>query len=111
MTIENISGINESLGEIGLRIRDLRIASCYTQSDLAKKAGISVSSIHRIEQGQSVQFDNILSVLKALNLLSRMEIAVPVQRVSPMQQLKGVQKKKTYRRPKQGNGATWEWGE
>lgn len=30
MFIENSSGINEGLEEIGKRIKDLRIASCYT---------------------------------------------------------------------------------
>lgn len=111
MIIENFSGINESLEEIGVRLKDLRIAACYTQSDLAKKSGISVSSIRRIESGQSVQFDNILSVMKALNILSRMEISIPVQKASPMQQIKGVQKKKAYRKPTKQSKTTWEWGE
>lgn len=111
MIIENFSGINESLEEIGVRLKDLRIAACYTQSDLAKKSGISVSSIRRIESGQSVQFDNILSVMKALNILSRMEISIPVQKASPMQQIKGVQKKKAYRKPTKQSETTWEWGE
>ena len=111
MFIDNSSGINEGLEEIGKRIKDLRIASCYTQSDLAKKAGISVSSIHRIELGKSVQFDNILRVMKALNILSKMEQAIPVQKISPMQQLKAERKKKIYRKPKTSKEKVWEWGE
>jgi len=111
MIIENTSGINESLEEIGMRIKDLRIAACYTQSDLAKKSGISVSSIRRLEAGQSVQFDNVLSVMKALNILSKVEIAIPVQKISPMQQIKGVKKKKAYRKPRKQSESTWEWGE
>lgn len=111
MLIENSTGINAGLEEIGKRIKDLRIASCYTQSDLAKKAGISVSSIHRIELGKSVQFDNILRVMKALNILSKMELAIPIQRMSPIEQLKAERKKKIYRKSKMSKEKVWEWGE
>lgn len=111
MTLENTAGINESLEEIGIRVKDLRIAACLTQNDLAKKAGISVSSVYRIEQGRTVQFDNILSVLKALNLLSKMEVVFPPQGITPMQQLIGEKKKKTYRKPKRPENVVWEWGE
>ena len=111
MIIENTSGINESLEEIGARIRNQRIASHFTQDDLARRAGISLSSVRRIEQGQSVQFDTILRVLKVLNLLSKMEVTFPVQQITPMQRLQGEQQKKIYRKPKNQNKGIWKWGE
>jgi len=109
MRIENTAGIEESLSEIGSRIKDLRIAACYTQKDLAKKSGISLSSIQRIEQGQSVQLDNMLRVMKALGLLSKLETAFHVQSITPMQLAHSETKKKTYRKPK--TDKVWEWGE
>ena len=125
MRIENISGINETLIEIGSRIKDSRIAACYTQKDLADYAGVSVSSVHRIEKGQSIQFDNLLSIMKALNLLSKLDIAFQVQQNTPIQQLTMVKKKKIYRPKKvnltkrgridkagkKTNTSKWEWGE
>lgn len=126
MHIENSSGINETLIEIGKRIKDLRIASCYTQKDLAKCAGISVSSIYRIEQGQSIQFDNLLAIMKTLNMLSKLELIFPEYKITPTEQLKKQRKKKIYRPKKvnltrkrnseDGGGDVkdkilWDWGE
>lgn len=111
MIIDNTSGVNETIEEIGSRIKDLRIASCYTQEELAKKANISESSIRRIEQGKSVQFDNILNVLKALGLMSKIDMIIPVQELTPIQVLKGEKKKKTYRKPIKKGNKRWEWGE
>lgn len=109
MTIDNYLGVNESLSEFGLRIKEIRIGACLTQKDLAEKAGVSLSTIRRIEDGQTVQFENILRVLKALNLLSKLEMLVPSQRLTPMQLLEGEKKKKTYRKStKKQNNWTWD---
>jgi len=110
MIIDNISGVSESLVEIGERIKSIRIAACYTQEDLARRAGVSLSSVQRIEKGQSVHLDIFLSVLKALNILSKMDAAVPVQKISPMEQLKGEKKKKIYRK-KTNSKPEWTWGD
>lgn len=111
MLMDNSSGINEIMTEIGNRIKDIRIASCLTQSDLAKKSGISLSSVRRIENGQSVQFDNILSVLKAMQLISKLDIAIPATKLSPVQHLNGEKKKKIYRKSLKSANKEWEWGE
>ncbi len=111
MILENTSGINECLEEIGARIKDQRIASHLTQRELSLKAGISVSSVCRIEQGKSIQFDNLLCIMKALNLLSKLEIAIPAHQITPMQRLSGEQKKKTYRKSGKKIQGSWEWGE
>ena len=109
--MDNTNGINEILVEIGNRIKDIRIASCLTQSDLARKSGISLSSVRRIENGKTVQFDNILSVLKALQLISKLDLAIPATKLSPVQHLNGEKKKKIYRKAKKSENKEWNWGE
>ena len=49
--------------------------------------------------------------MKALNILSKMELAIPIQRMSPIEQLKAERKKKIYRKSKMSKEKVWEWGE
>ncbi len=110
MTIDNYMGIQESLLEFGFRVKEIRISACMTQKDLAEKAGVSLSTVRRIEDGQTVQFENILRVLKSLNLLSKLEMLVPSQKLTPMQLLEGEKKKKIYRKPVKKQ-SDWTWDE
>lgn len=56
-----------NLTEIGLNIRELRIASKLTQAKLAEKAGISTVHLSHIETGNvSMSLDTLLNVCSAL---------------------------------------------
>lgn len=104
------STIEDSLSELGNRIKEIRIASEMTQEDLAQKAGISYSSVHRLENGNSVQTDSLLRVLKALNLIQGLEAVLPKQEMSPVDMLTSVKKKKIYRKTAKTE-TVWKWGE
>ena len=55
---------------------------------LAKEAGISQRTVHRIEHGHSIQASNLIRILRALRLLENLEALVPAPTASPIQQLK-----------------------
>ena len=54
-----------------------------SQQDLADKTGVSKRSISRLEQGESVQVDNLFKILLALDLGENIELLVPDQTKRP----------------------------
>ena len=63
--------------EIGIRIKDTRIAIDLTQKELAERAGISQRTIERIENGENIKVENIINVLRAMQLLRNLDNLVP----------------------------------
>ena len=58
------------------------------QQDLAKESGVGISTITKIESGQSVAFSLLISVMRTLGLLENLDLLVPEQKPSPMELLK-----------------------
>ena len=81
------------LKEIGVRIKSRRISRGIKQLELAAESGIGVSTIAKIESGQSVSFLLLVSVMRTLGLLENLDLLVPEQRPSPMELLKMQEKK------------------
>lgn len=73
----------EYIEELGRRIKLYRITSGMSQQDLEDKTGVSKRSISRLEQGESVQFDNLVKILVALGLGENIELLVPDQSKRP----------------------------
>lgn len=71
-----LSSHNE-LHEIGSRIRAYRIAYPLSQTELAAKAGIATRSLSRLENGEDIQFRNLVKILIALDLDSNIDMLIP----------------------------------
>ena len=101
------------LVELGNRIAQNRLNSNITQKTLAKQAGVSHRTITRIESGASVQFTNIIRVLRALDLVENLDTCIPETPDSPLQKLK--LKKSRQRASKLGTKTKpttpWTWDE
>jgi transcriptional regulator with XRE-family HTH domain len=54
-------------------IRYYRSQSNLSQEDLAQKAGVSYRTVLRIENGQSCNFDSVLSILVSLGLVMKIQ--------------------------------------
>ena len=106
---ENNTVIMEELGQ---RIKDTRISMRYTQADMEEKSGVALRTILRIEKGESVSMENMLNVLRALGVLSNLELLLPEQSVKPTdladQKPKRKRVTKSQKRPAAG---AWVWGE
>lgn len=76
------------LAELGLRLARQRLDRNLSQDDLAREAGVSKRTLHRMEHGHSAQMTNWIRVLRALDLLANLEQLLPAPAPSPMQQLK-----------------------
>ena len=73
----------EYIKELGQKIKTYRIMKEMSQQDLEDKTGVSKRSISRLEQGESVQVDNLFKILLGLELGDNIELLVPDQTKRP----------------------------
>ena len=98
----------EYIEELGQKIKTYRIMNEMSQQDLEDKSGVSKRSISRLEQGESVQTDNLFKILIALGLGDNIELLVPDQTKRPSYYLeKSESKPKRVRKKTQRNGFKW----
>ena len=87
MKIQNSLTDVALLAEIGRRIARSRIMRGMTQAELAARSGISRFAISRLENGAGgVRIENFFSVLRQLDVLSRMETVLEPLDLSPIQE-------------------------
>jgi transcriptional regulator with XRE-family HTH domain len=100
----------EYMKELGKKIKLYRIMKEMSQQDLEDKTGISKRSISRLEQGESVQLENLFKILLALGLGENIELLVPDQTKRPSFYLE-----KSDNRPKRVRKKTgkndFKWGD
>ncbi|MBA3866572.1 MAG: helix-turn-helix transcriptional regulator [Solirubrobacterales bacterium] len=76
------------LEELGARLRRTRLDRNLNQAKLAEEAGIGRATLQRIEEGKSASLTNLISVLRALDLLDGLDRLVPEPSPSPIDELK-----------------------
>ena len=98
----------EYIKELGQKIKLYRIMKEMSQQDLEDKTGVSKRSISRLEQGESVQLENLLKVLLALDLGENIDLLVPDQTKRPSFYLeKSENKNKRVRKKTEKNEFKW----
>lgn len=69
---------------IGERITIYRKNLSLSQADLAKQAGLSLSTMQKLESGKAnISLSNLLSVLRYLGLLENLNLLLPEQPLNP----------------------------
>ena len=71
------------LGKIGARLKAIRLKQNITQQRLAEEAGLSLSSVKKIESGEIKSFDALLRVLRILGKLDVLQPLVEEEQLSP----------------------------
>ena len=98
----------EYIKELGQKIKTYRIMNEMSQQDLEDKSGVSKRSISRLEQGESVQVENLFKIIIALGLGDNIELLVSDQTKRPSYYLgKTENKPKRVRKTMQKNEFTW----
>ena len=99
------------LKELGTRIKQYRISLNVTQSNLAEKCGISVSTVVRIENGVDSKFSNYIKILNGLRLIQNIDILIP--EIQP--DFKALFEQKAPRQRARSSDtaskSSWVWGE
>ena len=86
------------LTKIGEHLKALRLKQNITQQALAEEAGVSLSSVKKIEQGAIGSFDSLLRVLRTLGKLDVLLPLVEEEQLSPNEYYEMVQKAGAHKR-------------
>ena len=65
------------LEDVGARLARRRIDAGLTQIALARQAGVSRSTVDRMERGQTTQMSSFIRILRVLDLLSALIESIP----------------------------------
>ncbi len=69
--------------KIGCHLKAARLKQNITQQSLAEAAGISLSSLKKIEKGEIGSFDSLLRVLRTLGKLDVLQPLIDEEQISP----------------------------
>lgn len=101
------------LGEFGKRLAQHRLNLGISQIDLAEQAGVSATTVHRMEKGLSIQLGNLIRILRVLDLGKNLDVLLPELPPSPIELAK-FDRERRKRAPRKRQSPTvekWTWGE
>ena len=98
--MENIYMLSDTmiLTKIGEHLKAVRLKQNITQQRLAEEAGVSLSSVKKIEKGEIGSFDSLLRVLRTLGKLDVLLPLVEEEQLSPSEYYEMMQKAGAHQR-------------
>jgi transcriptional regulator with XRE-family HTH domain len=103
------------LKEIGDRMARARLERNLTQIQLATEAGVSKSTVQRLELGNvATQLSGFIRVCRALDVIDRFDALIPEPVPSPVAQLKlrGKERRRASRiKANKSSAKKWQWGD
>jgi transcriptional regulator with XRE-family HTH domain len=99
--------------EMGRRLAEARLERQMTQAQLAEAAGVSKSTVERLEDGASTQLGNLIRCLRALGKLEALERLLPETPANPVELLRrrGARRSRVRRARGSPPPAEWSWGD
>ena len=73
----------EICDRIGVKIKTVRLKQNMSQAELADKSGVSISTIKRMEDGEVMNFESLIRVLRTLGKLDIFIPLVEEEQLSP----------------------------
>lgn len=107
MKINYFTNNQAIMEEIGKRIKETRIGFNLTQSELAKKSGVSLSTVARTEQGGNITVEQLLFIMRELRLLDNIDLLIPEKQQSMKDLLQNKPPRKRVK--KKQETAEWQW--
>lgn len=100
------------LAELGRRVARGRLRRNWSQAELARRSGVSLRTVVRLESGASAQLANWLQVLDALGWGSALLDALPDGAPSPLEQLesRGSERRRSRAPGSPTRSVPWSWG-
>ena len=103
------------LKELGERLARVRLEHNLTQTQLATQAGVSKSTVQRLESGSvATQLSGFIRVCRVLDFIERFDLLIPEPVPSPVAQLKFGGKNGGARpppKPPAPSAKKWQWGD
>lgn len=105
--------VAETLRRFGGRVASQRLSHNIAQARLAQDAGVSVSSVKRLEAGGNSSLDTLLRVLQVLGLADRFTDMLPQADVRPVERVQhgGHERQRASDRAPAAKASDWAWGE
>ena len=75
-------------GDLGRRVRQLRLSRNLGQRMVAEKAGVSLRALSKLENGQGSTLETFLRTLRALDYEKGIELLAPQPTINPLALLK-----------------------
>ena len=110
MRIDDSLRETEVLNELSRRFRQYRISYPLTQSELAEKSMVSLSTVKRFENGEDIGLIKLLQLMRALDIQEHLEVLIPDPSVRPSAYLEKECSRQRARKKKPRAG-TWKWGD
>ena len=110
MRIDDSLRETEVLNELSRRFRQYRISYPLTQSELAEKSMVSLSTVKRFENGEDIGLIKLLQLMRALDIQEHLEVLIPDPSVRPSAYLAKECSRQRARKKKPRAG-TWKWGD
>lgn len=110
MKIRGLESTEEIIKEIGKRIKDKRISMNLTQYELSQRSGLSPRSISDLENGSNLSLKSLIPVMKALGIISNLDLLVTESALNPYDALEHGRNKERVRKSKQKSNE-WKWGD
>ena len=111
------------LAELGRRLARHRLERNWTQAEMAAEAGLGQATVQRAERGESIQMTSMVKLLRTLELLGALDLAVPESIDLPIARLEREQRKLRRRASGRSGGRggarpagesaeqPWRWGD
>jgi len=103
------------LTELGERLTRIRLERNLTQVQLAGEAGVSKSTVQRLEAGEvATQLSGFIRVCRVLDVIERFDLLIPEPVPSPVAQLKMAGRKRqraSTTKPVKSSTKKWQWGD
>lgn len=101
------------LSDLGEQIEAYRISRNLKQAELAEMAGISRSTLARLEAGNGGTIDSLARIMRALEIEDRLLDVMPDAKLSPLDPRSDTGKaRQRVRKPSEGEaGEEWSWGD
>ena len=77
MKINNYTHFDDIKLELSSRFKALRLSLNYSQSYVASKSGVSLRTIKSFEKDGSISFDNLIKLLKVINVADNLDYLIP----------------------------------
>jgi transcriptional regulator with XRE-family HTH domain len=99
--------------ELGKRLKNHRLDLNLSQTEVAKRSGLSRRTITAIENGEGSTLTTLVALLRALNALDTLESFLPDPGISPiaMMKLQETPVKYASKPRKAVKPAPWKWGD
>ena len=93
------------------RLEQIRLSKNISQTELAREAGVSRSTLTRIADGRSISLDSFIRVMQALGLADHLAALLPHPDVRPVERVRQQGKQRRRASGKRKATRPWTWGD